>query len=247
MGMLRALAPIVLSTLIGLLPGAASALPRWGVELHDRLLQTADEKTPKVALTLDACSGAFDADLIATLVLLRIPATVFVTKKWLDRNPAGTAALLAHPELFELQDHGSAHVPAVIGAGRRVYGIAGEPDVAHLEAEVSGGAQAIQALTGRAPTYYRGATAVYDAQAMRTIQAMGYRIAGFSLNADAGATLPQAAIVSRLRAVQPGDVVIAHLNKPRGATAEALAAVLPELQARGYRFVTLSQARLQAR
>lgn len=247
MGMLRALAPIVLSTLIGLLPGAASALPRWGVELHDRLLQTADEKTPKVALTLDACSGAFDADLIATLVLLRIPATVFVTKKWLDRNPAGTAALLAHPELFELQDHGSAHVPAVIGAGRRVYGIAGEADVAHLEAEVSGGAQAIQALTGRAPTYYRGATAVYDAQAMRTIQAMGYRIAGFSLNADAGATLPQAAIVSRLRAVQPGDVVIAHLNKPRGATAEALAAVLPELQARGYRFVTLSQARLQAR
>lgn len=247
MGMLRALAPIVLSTLIGLLPGAASALPRWGVELHDRLLQTADEKTPKVALTLDACSGAFDADLIATLVLLRIPATVFVTKKWLDRNPAGTAALLAHPELFELQDHGSAHVPAVIGAGRRVYGIAGEPDVAHLEAEVSGGAQAIQALTGRAPTYYRGATAVYDAQAMRTIQAMGYRIAGFSLNADAGATLPQAAIVSRLRAVRPGDVVIAHLNKPRGATAEALAAVLPELQARGYRFVTLSQARLQAR
>ena len=247
MGMLRALAPIVLSTLIGLLPGAASALPRWGVELHDRLLQTADEKTPKVALTLDACSGAFDADLIATLVLLRIPATVFVSKKWLDRNPAGTAALLAHPELFELQDHGSAHVPAVIGAGRRVYGIAGEADVAHLEAEVSGGAQAIQALTGRAPTYYRGATAVYDAQAMRTIQAMGYRIAGFSLNADAGATLPQAAIVSRLRAVQPGDVVIAHLNKPRGATAEALAAVLPELQARGYRFVTLSQARLQAR
>lgn len=247
MGMLRALAPIVLSTLIGLLPGAASALPRWGVELHDRLLQTADEKTPKVALTLDACSGAFDADLIATLVLLRIPATAFVTKKWLDRNPAGTAALLAHPELFELQDHGSAHVPAVIGAGRRVYGIAGEPDVAHLEAEVSGGAQAIQALTGRAPTYYRGATAVYDAQAMRTIQAMGYRIAGFSLNADAGATLPQAAIVSRLRAVQPGDVVIAHLNKPRGATAEALAAVLPELQARGYRFVTLSQTRLQAR
>ncbi len=82
---------------------------------------------------------------------------------------------------------------------------------------------------------------------MRTIQAMGYRIAGFSLNADAGATLPQAAIVSRLRAVQPGDVVIAHLNKPRGATAEALAAVLPELQARGYRFVTLSQTRLQAR
>lgn len=244
---MRALAPFVLSALLGLLPSTAPAVPHWGIEVHDRLASAADPTAPEVALTLDACSGGFDADLIATLVRLRIPATVFATKRWLDGNPAGIAALLAHRELFELQDHGSAHVPAVIGAGRRVYGIAGEPDVAHLQAEVSGGAKAIQALTGREPAYYRGATAVYDEQAIRTIQAMGYRIAGFSLNADAGATLPQAAIVARLRAARPGDVVIAHLNRPAGATAEAFAAVLPELQGRGYRFVTLSQARLQAR
>jgi hypothetical protein len=35
------------------------------------------------------------------------------------------------------------------------------------------------------------------------------------------------------------------MNKPAGATAEAFAAALPELLARGYRFVTLSQAKLQ--
>jgi peptidoglycan/xylan/chitin deacetylase (PgdA/CDA1 family) len=198
-----------------------------------------------VAITLNACGGAFDADLLRTLIGLRVPATIFVTKKWIDRNPVGTAVALAHPELFELEDHGMAHVPAVIGTGRRVYGLAAEPDVAHLEAEVSGGAYVIRSLTGLAPHFFRGAAAIYDQLSIQTIQSMDYTIAGFSVNADAGATLPQAAVTARLRAVLPGDIVIAHMNKPAGATAEAFAATLPELLARGYRFVTLSTAQLQ--
>ena len=241
MGM-RTLLLTALATLA--LAGPVRAQPDWAVELHDRLAQAADASATTVAITLDACGGAYDADIIAMLIASRIPATVFVTKKWLDRNPVGTATLLAHADLFELEDHGTAHVPAVIGAGRRVYGIAAAPDRAHLETEVSGAADAIRALTGQAPRYFRGATAIYDRESIRAIEALGYRIAGFSVNADAGASLSRAAIVARLRAVQPGDVVIAHMNKPRGATAEAFATVLPELQARGYRFVKLSQAQL---
>ncbi len=219
----------------------ARAVPRWGIELHDRLAQPA---VPAVALTLDACAGEFDAGLVATLVRLRVPATVFVTKKWLDRNPAGVAVLLAHPDLFELEDHGAAHVPAFVGNGRRLYGLAGESDRAHLEAEVTGGAQAIQALSGRAPRFYRGATAVYDPQGLQTVQRLGFEVAGFSVNADQGATLPRRAIVERLRRVTAGDVIIAHMNRPRGDTAAALAIALPELLARGLQFVTLAQARL---
>lgn len=235
--------PALAALALALGTAAFAAEPaRWAVEPHSRLADAGPAQSPQVALTLDACGGAFDADLLALLVKRRIPATVFVTKKWLDRNPAGVAALLAHPELFELQNHGAAHVPAFIGAGRRVYGIAGQPDLAHLETEVLGAARAITALTGQVPQYYRGATAVYDAAALQAIPALGHQVAGFSVNADAGATLPQAAIVARLKAVQPGDVVIAHLNKPAGRTAEAFAEALPALQARGLRFVTLTQA-----
>jgi len=241
--MLRSLLTLILASLLSLV---ASAKPQWGVEMHQRLAPQQLGTQPEVAITLDACGGAFDADLIDTLLRLHVPATLFVTKKWLDHNPQGTALLLAHPELFELEDHGAAHVPAVIGAGRRVYGLAAQPDVAHLQAEVAGGAAAIQSLTQQAPRYYRGATALYDTQAMQAIRAMGYTIAGFSVNADAGATLPQASILARLRAVRAGDVVIAHMNKPAGATAEAFAVALPELLARGVHFVKLSQARLQA-
>ena len=233
--------------LLALIVGAgAHALAPQRVELHERLVVSPTAQDKAVALTLDACGGAFDADLIATLVARRIPATIFVTKTWLDRNPVGTAALLAHPELFELEDHGTQHVPAVIGRDARVYGLRGEPDVQHLQTEVSGAARAIAALTGRAPTYYRGATAIYDRQSMQVIESMGYRLAGFSISADAGATLPQAAVEARLRAVRPGDIILAHMNKPAGTTAEALALVLPELQSRHYHFVKLEDVALQA-
>ena len=237
----------VLLTVISMLVVSANvhAQPVGTTELHSRLAQPTGSAATAVALTLDACGGAYDADMISTLIAMRIPATVFVTKKWLDHNPAGTLTLLAYSDLFELEDHGTAHVPAVIGADSSVYGMAGAPDLAHLEAEVSGGAEAIRSLTGHAPQYYRGATAIYDQQSIQAIEALGYSIAGFSVNADDGATLSQEVIVARLRAVRAGDVVIAHMNKPDGATAEAFAIVLPELLARGYRFVKLSQAHLK--
>ncbi len=222
--------------------GAGAQAP---TETHHRLAQTETSNGQEVALTFDACGGRYDTELIALLVAHRIPATLFVTKKWLDRNPAGAAELLSHADLFDLEDHGSAHVPAIVGARRRVYGILGVPDVAHLQAEVAGGAQAITQFTGRPPRYYRGATAMYDALSTQTIEAMGYRVAGFSVNADAGATLSHTNVAAKLRGVKGGDIVIAHMNKPASGTARGFAAALPGLLARGLRFVKLADARLQ--
>ena len=207
------------------------------VEIHQRLVLGEGERA--VALTLDACGGGFDSDLIDTLVELHVPATVFVTRKWIDRHPAGMAQLAAHPELFAIEDHGTRHVPAVIGEDKRVFGLRGVPDLAHLRAEVAGGARAIEATGAPGPAWYRGATARYDQASISGIQAMGYRIAGFSLNADAGATLPRRAIVARLVRAKPGVIIIAHMNKPASDSAEGLRDALPVLLGRGMTFVTL--------
>jgi peptidoglycan/xylan/chitin deacetylase (PgdA/CDA1 family) len=228
----------ILVSLLLLCPALAMGVEH-PVELHQRLDLPDVPGQNVVALTLDACSGTFDADLVRFLIERRIPATIFATRRWLERNPQGTATLLRHPELFDIEDHGANHVPAVIGLGRRVYGIAGNPDVDHLRDEVSQGAEAIEQATGSKPRWYRGATAFYDPQAIDDIEAMGYRIAGFSLNADAGATLSKTEIVARIRAAINGDILIAHMNKPRSDTAEGLAEGLEELQARGFRFVLL--------
>lgn len=221
----------------------------WGqgkpVEIHHRLQPLA--LAPKrVALTLDACKGRFDEDLIAFLVRHRIPATLFVTRKWLDANPHGVAVIKAHLDLLEVENHGENHVPAVIGKGREVYGIPGAPDVAHLRREVSEGARAVQQAIGVSPRWYRGATAIYDERARAEIERMGYGIAGFSVNADAGATLAKPTIERRLRKVQDGDVIIAHMNKPASDTAEGLADGLAWLLSQGFVFVRLDQAVLQS-
>lgn len=213
-------------------------------ELHQRLVQTIGEHAPTVALTLDACGGDFDRDVVQFLIEHRIPATIFATQRWLARNGDGLALLLAHRDLFQIEDHGANHVPAVIGAGRKVYGLAGEPDIAHLRAEVERGATAVATATGVAPRWYRGATAFYDVQSLKAIEALGYRVAGFSLNADAGATLPRREVAARVRAARNGDVILAHVNKPRSDAGEGLIDGLAVLIERGTRFVALGDTPL---
>jgi len=68
-----------------------------------------------------------------------------------------------------------------------------------------------------------------------------YKVAGFSVNADAGATLKREAIVARLNAVTSGDIIVAHMNKPASETADGLSSGLKSLLARGFHFVTLSE------
>jgi len=217
-----------------------------GFELHQRLPPSAIAHAPTVALTLDACGGGFDDRIVRFLIERRIAATIFATGKWLARNPEGLRLLLEHRDLFEIEDHGANHVPALIGPGRRVYGIAAEPDLAHLRSEVEAGASAITSATGVRPHWYRGATAFYDEQALRSIAALGYRVAGFSLNADAGATLARSEVEARVRAARDGDVILAHVNKPESAAGAGLIDGLSALSERGYRFVRLGDATLSA-
>lgn len=224
------------------LPVAAEIQP---VELHQVIDLPAPGDQKLAALTLDACEGKADSALMQFLIEQRIPATIFATKKWLRRNPEASALLQQHQDLFEVEDHGAAHVPAIIGADRRVHGLRGNPDVAHLKREVQGGAAAIQAAFHETPHWYRGATAEYDPEAIKIIESLGYKIAGFSVNGDQGATLSRAAIVKRLSAVKNGDIIIAHMNRPESHTSEGLAAGLPRLRARGFQFVRLDQVRVR--
>ncbi|MGL4574146.1 MAG: polysaccharide deacetylase family protein [Burkholderiaceae bacterium] len=220
---------------------ATTATHAGPLELHQRL---ANPAPGAVALTLDACGGAYDKTLIDFLVKQQIPATIFATQRWIKQNPQGVADLRAHPQLFQIENHGARHVPAVLGEGRHVFGIAGAGNLDGLRREVQGGADAVAQAFGRKPLWYRGATALYDREAIAEIQRMGFMLAGFSINADVGATLGKQAVLARLGKAQAGDVIIAHMNHPASHTAEALMEALPQLQARGLKFVKLGEAPL---
>ena len=224
---------------------AETPASKLGTEIHSKIATSANQNNNRIALTLDLCSGRFDEDLVLFLIRNKIPATIFVTKLWIDKNPYGVAILKANMPLFDIEDHGEKHIPAVVGAGKRIYGILGQPDLIHLRKEVQAGADAIEQAFGVAPRWYRGATAVYDEQALDEITRLGFKTAGFSVNADAGATLGQAAIIERLRRVKGGDVIIAHMNKPPSYTAEGLSIGLLELLKKGLVFVRLDQVELK--
>jgi peptidoglycan/xylan/chitin deacetylase (PgdA/CDA1 family) len=228
--------------LMAVLPLFAQAADPLAVELHQRLALAPDSEERIVALTLDACGGGFDSELARFLIDNRIPATVFATRLWIRRNPDAVALLNAHTDLFDIEDHGANHIPAVVGTSRRIYGIAGVADLTQLKREVSDGADAVEAATGYAPHWYRGATGEYDPDALKAIEAMGYKVAGFSVNADSGASLPKNQIVARLKKVKSGDIIIAHLNRPASDTAKGLAEGLLFLVDEGYRFVRLDDS-----
>jgi hypothetical protein len=99
-------------------------------------------------------------------------------------------------------------------------------------------------MIGVPPHWYRGATAEYDAQAIPEIEKMGYGVAGFSVNADSGATLGRLAIKDRLKHVKGGDGIIAHMNKPASDAAEGLSVGLIQLLRTGFTFVRLDQVNL---
>lgn len=191
-----------------------------------------------VAITFDACSGALDYRVLDVLVREKIPATLFVTKRWLDAHPDGFAIFKAHPELFEIENHGADHIPAVLGE-KKVYGIipAGTPEA--ITAEVQNGAKALALAGAKAPHWYRGATALYSPAAIELINTLGFQVAGFSLNADYGASASAIVARQRMSSAKNGDVVIAHINQPTRAAGAGIAEGLMDLKRLGTHFVRL--------
>ena len=190
-----------------------------------------------VALTLDACDGKTDMRIIALLRELLIPATLFVTNRWL-RDNAELAADLAADPLFSLEAHGVLHKPASV-AGWSAYGITGTKNIPALVVEVEDNAWAIAAITGKKPRWYRSGTAFYDDVALRVIQELNFSVAGFSINADQGATLSAKTVAKRLLSAKDGDILLLHINHPESGTFKGLKEALPKMVEAGIQFVGL--------
>lgn len=208
------------------------------VEPQLHVVRSSDAKRPRVALTFDACMGKTDDRILSVLVSERIPATIFVTARWLKTNPQALAILKQNPDLFEIENHGQNHIPAV-DQPASIYGIAAAGSSNAVHQEIAGGADAIQAAGLAQPHWFRGATAKYDISAIRQIRSMGYRIAGYSLNGDGGSMLGAAVAEKKIAAAKDGDVVIAHINQPTHAAGEGVARALLTLKKRGVEFVRL--------
>jgi peptidoglycan/xylan/chitin deacetylase (PgdA/CDA1 family) len=133
---------------------------QWGMSLPG-VATTFPASGRQIALTFDACPGACDDALLATLERNAVPALLFLNSRWIDAHPGRAEQLAANP-LFEIGNHGTRHVPLSV-TGRSAYGIRGTQSADEVVTEVWTNHTRIAALTGKPPTWFRPATAYYDA------------------------------------------------------------------------------------
>jgi len=194
-----------------------------------------------LALTFDACGGPkgsnYDEKLIQYLEEEKIPATLFISGKWIDAHPEIIKKLSRDP-LFEIENHGLNHKPCS-AIGRSAYGIRGTKNVGEIFDEIELNALRIQSMTGRKSKYFRPGTAYSDEVCVEIANALGYDVVNFRVRGDAGATYSKKQVEETLLNSAPASIVLMHMNHSEGQTAEVLMEAIPELRMRGFRFVKL--------
>ncbi|WP_227998379.1 polysaccharide deacetylase family protein [Nocardia australiensis] len=212
----------------------------WGMQMPG-IISSFTATGKQMALTFDACGGPNNNDIDETLLNLLIsqqfPATLFLNKRWIDANPSRAAELAANP-LFELANHGMAHRPLSV-TGRSAYKIAGTGSPQEAVDEVWANHERLTALLGKPPRFFRAGTAHYDDVAVSIVNDLGETPVGFSINADYGATAKAGTVANSMNAAQPGAISLAHMHRPKSATAAGMTAALPTLCSAGFTFVHL--------
>ncbi|MFB7859864.1 polysaccharide deacetylase family protein [Rhodococcus qingshengii] len=223
-------------------PDTAREPAAWGTHLpgvHASVPVHGGRRT--LALTFDACGGprgsAVDHHLLDVLRGAQVPATLFLNERWMRSNPAVTADLASDP-LFRLENHGTLHVPLSV-TGRSAYGIVGTTNPDGVAEEIESNRRYLLDSAGVHSTWFRSGTAHYDDVAVDIARSLGVRLAGFTVNADVGATATSAAVAQQLLKAPDGAVVLAHMNQPAGGTTAGVRAALAPLRDQGTLFVHL--------
>jgi peptidoglycan/xylan/chitin deacetylase (PgdA/CDA1 family) len=220
---------------------------RWG-EFVDGVAEKIITQKKLIAFTFDACGGrngnGYDKELVDYLRKEKIPATLFVTGKWID-SQFEIFLDLSLDSLFEIENHGLNHRPCSV-VGDSIYGIRGTGNIEEAFDEVEANARKIEAITKQYPHFYRSATAFIDEAgadmaAKLNITPISYEI----LSGDATPFISESKIEENvIKNIKPGAIVIMHFNHPEWNTKEAMEKIIPELRKMGYSFVRLKDFNL---
>jgi peptidoglycan/xylan/chitin deacetylase (PgdA/CDA1 family) len=167
--------------------------------------------------------------VLALLRRYHAHATFFVIGRVAQANPHWTAAIVGDGQ--ELGNHTWSHAPL--------------PQLtdAVLHAELVGTSNAIAEITGARPALLRPPYGSLDAATDRAARALGLLSVTWSVDPqDYRARSARAIARSVLHAIRPGAIVLLHDGGgDRARTVAALRLILPALERRGYRLVTVTQ------
>jgi peptidoglycan/xylan/chitin deacetylase (PgdA/CDA1 family) len=187
-----------------------------------------------VALTFDACEAgepvAFDRAILDYLVSRTIPFTVFASGKFVQTNLADVQTL-AKFDFVDIENHSWNHPNTMNHFSPEA--VLDQVGRAH---------DAIASATGRSPQFFRFPAGNYNEPGLRAVESLGYHIVHWRwATGDPDPHESANALFNRtMKNVEPGDILIFHINGRGVHTAEALPRIVEQLEADGYRFVLVS-------
>lgn len=202
----------------------------FDTNMTDKMLAELDRGTVKSFVNEDA---------IAELQQLRVPATLFLAGKWIERYPDVTRTLAGDP-LFELASHSYSHrafKAPCFGLGRPL-------PVDQMAADVEQSEDLLRQFTSEPTPYFRFPGGCYDQRALDAVAPSGVIVVQYDVvSGDAFGTSVNAIVDQTLRSTKNGSIIVMHLTGGNTAplTALALPRIVDGLRERGLELVKLSE------
>ncbi|TLY21962.1 MAG: hypothetical protein E6K68_04500 [Nitrospirae bacterium] len=198
-----------------------------------QVIRSGSSSCKAVALTFDMCpvrvGAGYDAPLIDMLMDRRIPATFFLSGRWIARHEAEVKALLAVP-FFEVGTHGQAHahLPA--------------QDADRQRAEISGPVLTLRKRYGYRGLLFRPPFGEYDDTTEEVARALGLRFILWNVvSGDPDPRLSPDRMLEDLRArVRNGSIVVFHANGKGLHTRAVVEDLSQDLLNKGLQLVTVT-------
>ena len=188
----------------------------------------------EIAITFDACPTTlpdeYDEKVIDILLREKTPATLFLSGRWVEKNPEKVKFLAAQPQ-FEIANHAFWH-PHLL-----------EKDDDRILRELKRTQAIIKKMTGRTPHYFRPPYGEVDERVAAIAQNAGLTTIQYDIasgDPDAGLS-PQRIIRSILRDAKSGSIIVFHMNRKGVHTAEVLPDIIDGLRKNGFTLVTVGE------
>lgn len=199
-----------------------------------QVIKAGPASCPAVALTYDLCpvrtASGFDHELIEFLIEHKVPATFFMSGRWMMKHDVEVKQLLAVP-FFEIGTHGDVHAHLPMH------------DVEEQQQEIMAPVRFLKSRYGRPATLFRPPYGEYNDVTVEAVKALGLRFILWNIESgDPDPTLSADAILTRVqKRLKPGSMIVLHANGKGKHTREVTEALASHLLAdKGLAAMTVS-------
>jgi peptidoglycan-N-acetylglucosamine deacetylase len=187
----------------------------------------------KIALTFDACPssthGGFDSSIVQTLIDSSVPATFFLSGKWIMKHRR-EAKMLASIPYFELGNHTYSHPHCINISDDSVQN------------ELQRTELLLKNISKTSSRLFRPPYAETDGRIKRIAQNLGLATVMYDLaSGDPDSTISRERLIRHVVShARNGSIIVMHVNGRGWHTAEALPEIIQSLRRKGFVFIKVS-------